>query len=134
MDFGYMKESDLAYCGLSCNKCPVFIATANDDNALRLRTAREWSQHYSEILESVGIGKLKPEDINCEGCRSEGTHFFGCKNCSIRPCCQKKNLVACAGCPEYESCDMLKSFFSFEAHYPAKKNLDKIRSGTELFS
>lgn len=30
-----MKEQDLAFCGLNCNKCPVLIATANNDDMLR---------------------------------------------------------------------------------------------------
>jgi len=50
-----MKESDLAYCGLNCSKCPVLIATT--------------------------------------------------------------------------TCDILKGFYSFDVHLPAKYNLDRIRSG-----
>lgn len=124
-----MKESDLAYCGMNCPKCPVFIATARDDDALRQKTAREWTNLYAEILKTVGIDSLKPEDMNCRGCRSKSGRFFGCEKCSIRPCCQEKNLVTCAGCSEYESCDMLKGFYSFDVHHPAKNNLDRIRSG-----
>ncbi len=90
-----MKESDLAYCGLNCHKCPVFIATARDDDALRQKTAREWNNRYAEILRTVGIDSLKPEDINCRGCRSESGHFLGCEKCIIRPRCQEKNLVTC---------------------------------------
>lgn len=124
-----MLESDIAYCGLNCHKCPIFIATATDDDALRQKTAREWADLYAEFLKLVGIESLKPEDMNCRGCRSESGHFFGCEKCPIRPCCQEKNIVTCAGCIEYESCDTLKGFYSFEVHHPAKHNLDKIRSG-----
>lgn len=124
-----MRESDLAYCGLNCNKCPVFIATTRDDDALRQRTARGWTDLYAEILEAVGIESLKPEDMNCHGCRSDLGHFFGCDKCAIRPCCQEKNLVTCAGCNEYESCNILKGFYSFDVHRPAKDKLDTIRSG-----
>ena len=49
-----MKEQDLAYCGLNCNKCPVLIATANNDDMLRQKTAKEWSDLYAEILNKVG--------------------------------------------------------------------------------
>ena len=126
-----MKGSELAYCGLNCQKCPVFIATKDNDNALRLRTASEWSKDYSEILETFGLDNLKPDDINCHNCRSKDAHFMGCEKCSIRPCCQEKNLITCAGCNEYESCNKLKDFFSFDVHFPAKKNLDRIRSGSE---
>lgn len=124
-----MKESDLAYCGLNCSKCPIFIATTRNDDALRQKTAREWTDLYAGILESVGIESLKPEDMNCSGCRSEHGRFFGCEKCTIRPCCQEKNLATCAGCSEYESCDILKGFYSFDIHRPAKETLDRIRSG-----
>ncbi len=72
-----MKESDLAYCGMDCSKCPVFIATARNDDMLRQKTARDWTNSYAKILETVGIESLRPEDINCLGCRSEQGHFFG---------------------------------------------------------
>lgn len=124
-----MKESDLAYCGMDCSKCPVFIATAKDDDTLRQKTARDWTVRFADILETVGIESLKPEDINCHGCRTEQGRFFGCDKCAIRPCCQEKNLVTCAGCREYESCDILKGFYSFDIHRPAKNKLDRIRGG-----
>lgn len=124
-----MKESDLAYCGLNCSKCPVLIATIRDDDALRHKTAMEWTDLYAVILKSIGLDSLKAEDVNCHGCRSEGVIFSACEKCPIRPCCQEKSLVNCAGCREYEACDILKGFYSFDVHLPAKKNLDRIRSG-----
>jgi hypothetical protein len=126
---GKMKETDLAYCGLNCQRCPVLAATARNDYGLREKTAKEWSDLYAKILETMGLNRLKPEDINCHGCRTESGRFLGCERCSIRSCCQGKNLVTCASCTEYESCEMLKGFYSFEVHHPAKDNLDKIRSG-----
>ncbi len=36
----------LGYCGLNCEDCPVFVATANNDNGLRQKTAIEWSKLY----------------------------------------------------------------------------------------
>jgi hypothetical protein len=122
-----MSETALAYCGINCDKCPVFIATSEDDDSLRQKTAKEWSNLYGKILESFGIHSLKPEDINCYGCRSEQGLFIGCASCSIRKCCQDKGFITCAGCDEYESCDMLKSFYSFEIHQIAKENLDRMR-------
>ena len=126
-----MKEQDLAYCGLNCNKCPVLIATANNDDVLRQKTAKEWSDLYAEILSKVGIYDLKSEDINCRGCRSNLGLFVGCVNCLIRKCCLEKKIITCASCNEYESCDMLKGFYSFAVHQSAKDNLDKIRMGQD---
>jgi hypothetical protein len=63
-----MKEVELAYCGLDCEKCPAFIATANSDDALRQKTAVKWASLYAEILAQVGmIEALKAGDINCKG-------------------------------------------------------------------
>ena len=37
----------IAYCGLDCTACPVFIATKTSDRALQEKTAREWSAQFS---------------------------------------------------------------------------------------
>ena len=55
-----MKDM-IGYCGLDCEKCDAYIATANDDPALREKTAKLWAElNHAPIL---------PEHINCEGCR-----------------------------------------------------------------
>lgn len=120
-------EMSLAYCGINCNECPALIATVEDDDALRQKTAEEWSKLYADILESFGIHSLKSEDMNCYGCRSDHGHFIGCTACPIRKCCQERNIRECASCDEYESCDMLKAFYSITTHKDAKENLDKKR-------
>jgi len=122
-----MSETAIAYCGLNCDKCPVLIATSRDDDSLRQKTVEELFDLYGDILESFGIHSLKPEDINCRGCRSERGLFIGCASCSIRKCCQDKGFVTCADCDEYESCDTLKGFYSFKIHQTAKENLDRLR-------
>ena len=51
----------IAYCGLDCEKCDAYLATINDDQALREKTAKLWSElNHAPIL---------PEHINCQGCR-----------------------------------------------------------------
>jgi hypothetical protein len=113
----------LGCCGLNCEGCPVFIATANDDDQLRQKTAEEWSGLYSEY-----IGKtVKSEDMNCKGCWSESIVFIGCSNCMIRECCHERDIETCACCNEYDKCGMLRGFFSVPDHRHAKDNLDEIR-------
>lgn len=34
----------IGYCGLDCVQCEAFIATKNDDNALRAKVAEEWAK------------------------------------------------------------------------------------------
>lgn len=122
-----MSETRLAYCGIECEKCPILIATSKDDDDLRQKTAREWSNLYAEILKSFGIHSLKPEDMNCCGCRSNHGLFIGCASCQIRKCSQDKGIITCASCDKYESCGMLKAFYSFAIHQSAKENLDRMR-------
>ena len=52
-----MNES-IAYCGLNCEACEARLATVNNDDALRQRVAREWSD-----LNGV---EITPEMNACE--------------------------------------------------------------------
>ncbi len=51
----------IAYCGLDCEKCDAYLATINDDQALREKTAKLWAE--------LNNAPVLPEHINCEGCR-----------------------------------------------------------------
>ncbi|PWB56496.1 MAG: hypothetical protein C3F06_01010 [Candidatus Methanoperedenaceae archaeon] len=116
----------LAYCGLNCEDCPVFVATANNDNGLREKTASDWSKLYgAQLSDYLGKNSLSPEDMNCSGCQSQSGLFIGCMNCPIRTCAQEKKFISCASCNEYEICGILNGFFSI--HRNAKENLDRIR-------
>ncbi|MBR5049479.1 MAG: DUF3795 domain-containing protein [Erysipelotrichaceae bacterium] len=96
-----MKEREfLAYCGLDCEKCDARIATINDDDELRRKTAELWSQ--------LNHAEITPEMINCTGCRMEGVKFPFCQSmCPIRQCCQLKELANCGHCPQMDSCEKL---------------------------
>ena len=48
----------IAYCGLNCEACEARLATVNNDDALRQRVAREWSD-----LNGV---EITPEMNACE--------------------------------------------------------------------
>ncbi len=120
-----MQRQNLGCCGLNCNDCPVFIATENDDDELRQKTAKEWYKLYAEYL---GKNGLKPEDMNCKGCQSESGLFIGCGNCPIRKCCREKKFNTCSSCNEYEKCEMLNGFFTVPSHQHAKDNLDRMRT------
>ena len=87
----------IAYCGLDCSKCDCYLATINNDNALREKTAKLWSQ-----LNGITI---TPEQINCEGCRCDGVKFHYCdKLCEIRKCGIEKKMETCGQCENLRKC------------------------------
>ena len=108
-----MREM-IACCGLDCEKCDAYIATIRDDQALREKTAKEWSKlNHAEIL---------PEHINCEGCRTSGSKFVYCEHmCEIRRCVRSKGMATCGDCSRLEECPTVGQVI---AHVPeALENL-----------
>ena len=90
-------KNRIAYCGLNCEKCDAYLATINDDQVLRERTAAKWSElNHITIL---------PEHINCEGCRADGVKTVYCNSlCAIRQCALKRGVTTCGDCQELETC------------------------------
>ena len=94
-----MKEM-IGYCGLDCEKCDAYLATINDDHALREKTAKLWAElNHAPIL---------PEHINCQGCRVAGIKTVFCDSlCEIRQCALKKGVMTCGDCSDLEKCQMV---------------------------
>lgn len=100
----------IAYCGIVCSECEVYIATINNDYNLRMELAKRYTtaDHIA-----------KPEDFYCEGCfRIKG------QGCEVRQCSSCKPHANCAGCDSY-SCDLLNRHF--ENSPESKAVLDEIR-------
>ena len=90
----------IAYCGLDCEKCDARIATVNNDDALREKTAKLWSEmNHADITADM---------IHCMGCRVKGVKTPFCDGlCPIRQCALKRDVGTCADCPEMERCETL---------------------------
>ena len=95
----------IAYCGLDCEKCDAYLATINNDQALREKTAELWSKwNHVTIL---------PEEIHCKGCRVGGVKTVYCdKLCPIRQCALKKGVNTCGDCAELEKCQTVGKVIS----------------------
>ena len=103
-----------AFCGLDCERCDAYIATKNNDDALREKTAKYWSE-----LNGVTI---TPDQINCGGCRANGVKTVYCERlCPIRQCALKKGVETCGDCIDMDNCVKLAQITSNNAE--ARENL-----------
>ena len=104
----------IAYCGLDCEKCDAYIATVRNDQELREKTAKVWTE-----LNQVPI---LPEHINCQGCRADGIKTVFCDSlCEIRQCALKKGVETCGNCGELEKCQIVGMILA--GNPEARKNL-----------
>ena len=107
----------LGYCGLDCEQCPAFIATRDNDDALRVKTAEEWARSYG--------APVKPEHINCTGCQSAGIKTYYCDAlCEIRKCAIGRSFSTCAECADF-SCSLLEQVL--QAAPTARTALEALR-------
>lgn len=98
----------MAYCGLMCDECSAYKATVADSDKLRKTTAEQWSKMYK--------ADIRPEQINCRGCRSN-VRFAHCNVCEIRACCIEKQLDHCGECAS-SPCSKVKAIVD---HVPGVK-------------
>ena len=65
------------YCHRVCNECTIYQATQQDDDIRRAGIAATLSEVYDK--------KIRPEDVNCDGCSTEnGRLFMFARDCSVR--------------------------------------------------
>jgi len=121
-----MASEMIAYCGLNCVKCPIYLATREKNTEkqkqMREQIARAIKEHYG--------WEIRAEEVNdCDGCMVKGGRLFSsCKNCQIRKCAAAKGLRNCAYCDKYP-CEELSKFFNTEdIEGDAKKRLDEIKA------
>lgn len=91
----------IAVCGLDCAQCEAYIATQNNDDMLREKVAKSWSE-----LNKVEITK---EMINCDGCRMDGRKTPFCDSlCPIRQCSIKTQVEHCGQCKALSTCQTIQ--------------------------
>ena len=121
-------EENLAYCGLVCRTCAIYLATREKDpdkqHEMRVDIAEQIKKHYGQ--------DCKPEDVGgCDGCKTEGGKLFS-TGCQIRICAVKKGIENCAYCGDYPPRDTLRCCEALEALFTidqgARERLDAIRA------
>lgn len=65
-----MKEM-IGYCGLDCEKCDAYLATVNDDQSLREKTAKMWAE--------LNNAPILPESHIRRRCQWPGLHVPICR-------------------------------------------------------
>jgi len=93
-----------APCGTYCGVCPYLIAYKTNDENLKAKLAK-----------SIGI---KPEQIICDGCRSDNPLYF-CRMCPMKKCVIEKEIDSCVECEEFP-CEKVENF-------PFKEFLKRVR-------
>lgn len=107
-------KSMIAYCGLNCENCDAYLATINNDQSLREKTAKLWA--------ALNNAPILPEHIHCQGCRTEGVKTVFCESmCAIRRCARERGAVTCGDCPLVESCQTVSAILKNDPE--ARKNL-----------
>lgn len=117
-------EKMIVYCGIDCARCDTYIATQNNDDNLRKKVM----EMYKKGLNM----DLKIEDINCDGCTSDGRIFFFCESCRVRKCAQKKNYDNCASCDDF-ICKKLDTMYNIiPPDRKARETLEGIRKSVKI--
>lgn len=97
----------LGACGLVCNCCEAYKATAADDKAKLEKLAAHWRDIYQNP-------DITAETVRCRGCMSEG----GCRSvrcergCEIRKCALEHDVSICGQCKEFP-CARIDEFFTY---------------------
>jgi len=104
----------VGYCGIDCEHCDAYIATINNDEELREKTAKLWSELNSCEVPAAAL--------HCMGCRMDGVKTFFCTDmCEIRKCAESKGYETCGECGELDNCKTVKPIL--DNHKDAKSNL-----------
>ena len=79
----------IAACGLDCALCDSYLATQANDLLALEAVVEKWSQEYH----ATG---LTVENIQCDGCMTEGRKMGHCSKCKIRIYAIERDFTNCS--------------------------------------
>lgn len=108
--------TEMAYCGLNCEECPVFQATQNRDEVHKRWLAAEYSSQ--ELC-------FTTRDMTCHGCKTPlRLESRMCQGCQIRDCASQQMVKNCAHCIQYP-CLLIRRFVSTETDARTSLELER---------
>lgn len=103
---------ELAYCGLNCNECLIYLASVSKNTEKQIILAKEYS---------TDTCKFSKEDMFCLGCHSDTLSEKMCGGCEIRKCGIEKSCTNCAECDSFP-CNILVKYLG-----DSSNNLDNLK-------
>ena len=94
----------IAYCGINCSTCPLFIATSTENISLKQELAGKWGEIYNCTFDI--------EEMKCYGCKS-GRKFFLSDKCNITQCNTSKGVHTCKQCSN-SPCKRINEFYEWQ--------------------
>jgi hypothetical protein len=105
-------EKLIAYCGSNCAECGAYVALKTNDQALREKTAVEWTKMHNFTF--------TPDMINCMGCKGDGVKICHCSVCDVRKCASEKGVATCTDCTDFKTCKIISDFNAYVAQATAR--------------
>lgn len=105
--------SCVAYCGLLCHECPLYIATKNNDLQAKEKLAVECSTDKITFTAN---------DMTCEGCfwdKNDSSKM--CGDCEIRKCAKDKSIDNCGVCSTYP-CEIIERHLPMDSECRIRLN------------
>jgi Protein of unknown function (DUF3795) len=92
-------------CGYRCDLCLAYRPNVEARPEDRQTLSDGWHRYFGF--------RILPQDILCDGCRSEGQHLID-HACPVRPCVMERSLNDCSECGEYGCARLTERLVEFE--------------------
>ena len=101
------EQCAMAYCGIECSTCDIYLAAQDPEAAQRL----------ADVWKSRGNANAKPEWFRCQGCRGDRSVRWT-DDCKIAGCCEEKELQDCSQCADFP-CETYRNWIGNWQHHRA---------------